>query len=240
MSCSTCVIRKCWIFKTGRASEKRSLLHLRHPRHISGSQPCARCQNNLRVSNLHFLALNNGWRNLMNPWANGLYSCLSAHVLQTHRPFSWPFCYTRFKCTLCPCISISPSQCAHRLTARRRMAKLPNVTTAGFQRLQFLMNQNNNTSNRKVFFFFFKCSSAVCDMNNWIGFQVWRCSKCSSHHIDHLQNAAAFFLFFFCFLLLSPCSADQQRKKVERIVMQYAMIWETRFKRDQGFMELCS
>lgn len=69
--------------------------------------------------------------------------------------------------------------------------------------------------------FFLKCSSAVCDMNNWVGFQVWRCSKCSSHHTDHLQNAAVG-LFFVFLLLLSLCSADQQRKKVERNVTQYA------------------
>lgn len=74
-----------------------------------------------------------------------------------------PFATYLFKCTLCPCISISPSQCAQRLTARRMTAKLSDVA-AGFQPVQFLMNQNNNTSNWKVFFFL----NAAQPSSTWI------------------------------------------------------------------------
>lgn len=44
-------------------------------------------KNHPATNPLLFSMLNNGWRKPMNPWANGLYSHLSAHILLTHRPF---------------------------------------------------------------------------------------------------------------------------------------------------------
>lgn len=43
-------------------------------------------KNHPATNPLLFSMLNNGWRKPMNPWANGLYSHLSAHILLTHRP----------------------------------------------------------------------------------------------------------------------------------------------------------
>lgn len=44
-------------------------------------------KNHPATNPLLFSMLNNGWRKPMNPWANGLYSRLSAHILLTPRPF---------------------------------------------------------------------------------------------------------------------------------------------------------
>lgn len=121
----TWIFLESWIFER---EKKKSFSSVKTKclswavRIICSRQPCKRCQKNHPATNpLLFSMLNNGWRKPMNPWANGLYSRLSARIRLTHRPFP-SSSTTHTLSALCVCVSVSAGLYAHRLTAQHKMA----------------------------------------------------------------------------------------------------------------------